>query len=182
MQIAWVMPIETLSLISRKKTIEVAESMEAAVGYALIESGRTLMNSREFSRWGGIGNPATNPKVADKISKTKKEQFASPKKKAEILAKVHTKAANEKRRTKMLQHWASGKIREKVVSTWDAKRGFSKPEKQKHEPCRPVVRTDTNQMFPSCKDAAISVNRCPSNITRAIKRSIKCAGTYWAYA
>lgn len=46
---------------------------------------------------------------------------------------------------------------------------------------RKVLRTDTNEVYQSLKDAAIIVGCKRSSISTAIKRGTKLKGTYWNY-
>jgi hypothetical protein len=180
LRVAWEMPFEHFELLGRRRATGVCEAMEAAVGYGLLDAGIALINGRDFARWGGPGNPVTMPGVRERISAKHKELRADAERHAAIVERTHSERANSLRREAMLTHWKSGAIRAKVVSTWDAKRGH--PKVVKPALFRPVIRLDTGERFPTAKAGAESVGRCPSGITRAIKRNIACGDTKWAYA
>ena len=55
-----------------------------------------------------------------------------------------------------------------------------KPGQTSHN-ARAVRRLDTGEAYPSTRQAATTVGRCPGAIGQAIKKGTKSAGTYWEY-
>ena len=55
-----------------------------------------------------------------------------------------------------------------------------KPGQTSHN-ARAVRRLDTGETYPSTRQAATAVGRCPGAIGQAVKKGTKSAGTHWEY-
>lgn len=208
-KLVWAVPCESHEILGPSDLSMLTRSMEAVVGYAMIQAGFRLFNLRGFDRW-GVGSPMTtpsiralaaasirSPEVRAKISEAAKRARLDPEKSARINAAVNSGSARKKRSDSVRADWGNPDRRSHRMKYWTddvrakhsdlMKSVLASPEvaakvRQTIDANkRKVRRLDTGETFDSVLDAAVADNTSSQNIIQAIKNGWRARGSYWSY-